>query len=322
MSILKKTIACVLLGTALAAPVLAASAAPAKKGPSGYLGNTGQTVDVNARQGKAYGDAVAEMPNWNGVWEVTLEVPIGAFDPATAENIHDGRPGLDFGIAPGGRMHPPYKAQIEKEYTARVLKAKTTGFNDDPVSFCRPQGVPRVYATPGPIEIIVTPKVTWMIWSYFANIRRIYTDGRSHPPADVSFGTDQGHSIGHWEGATLVVDTVNMLPGAYDQSGAPYSDKLHMVERISMIPNGQLKSDITLDDPVMFTKPWHITRYLNRAKLQPEIANVKGPGPNWNDVESVHCTANRNEADAHGNQSVQLPGEKNYKDPASNQRVR
>jgi hypothetical protein len=115
MSILKKTIACVLLGTALAAPVLAASAAPAKKGPSGYLGNTGQTVDVNARQGKAYGDAVAEMPNWNGVWEVTLEVPIGAFDPATAENIHDGRPGLDFGIAPGGRMHPPYKAQIEKE---------------------------------------------------------------------------------------------------------------------------------------------------------------------------------------------------------------
>ena len=308
-------VALLLLGTALALPLLGADAAPPKPGPTGYLGDTGQKVDVNAKQGKAYGDAVAQMPNWIGVWEVTQEVAIGAFDPITAEHIHDGQPGLDFGITPGGRIHPPYKPAFEKLYAARVRKAKESGYNDDPVSFCRPQGVPRVYATPQSVEIIVTPKVTWMIWAYFANIRRIYTDGRKHPPADISYGTDQGHSIGHWEGSTLVVDTVNMLAGSYDQSGAPYSDKLHMVERISMLPNGQLKSDITLTDPEMLTRPWHVTRYLDRVKLQPEVENIKGAGPNWNDVESIHCTGNRNGADEHGNQSVQLPGDKNYRSP-------
>jgi hypothetical protein len=285
------------------------------KSKFGYLGDTGVTVNPNARQGKAYGNAVAAMPDWNGVWEVTEEVAIGAFDPVTAEGIHDGQIGLDFGIAPGGRMHPPFNAETERAYTETVRRAREQGFNADEVSFCRPQGVPRVYATPGQVEIIVTPKVTWMIWAYFANIRRIYTDGRGHPPADVSYPVDQGHSIGHWEGSTLVVDTVNMLPGSYDQSGAPYSDQLHMVERFSMLANGQLKSEITLTDPVYLTRPWKITRYLNRARLQPTLPKAQGPGAVWNDVESVHCTGNRNAADANGSQSVQLPGEPGYRPP-------
>lgn len=313
-------VACAAIAAALLAapPRLSAQETPVFNVPQsnhGYLRETGQKVNPNAKQGKAYGDAVAKMPDWNGVWEVTEEVQIGAFDPVTAEGIHDGQEGLDFGIAPGGRIRPPYKPEIEKLYTERVRRAKEEGFNDDPVSFCRPQGVPRVYATPGSIEIIVTPKVTWMTWSYFANIRRIYTDGRGHPPTDVSYPVDQGHSVGHWEGSTLVVDTVNMLPGNYDQSGAPYSEELHMVERFSMLPNGQIKSEVTLNDPVMLTRPWKVIRYLNRSKLQPEIAEIKGPGPNWNDVESVHCTGNRNGADENGNQSVQLPGDAGYAMP-------
>jgi hypothetical protein len=299
------------------APNAAAAQDPAPfnvpKSQFGDLGDTGVKSDPAARQGKAYGDAVAAMPDWNGVWEVTEEVAIGAFDPVTAENIHDRQEGLDFGIAPGGRMRPPYKPEVEKLYTERVQRAKADGFNDDPVSFCRAQGVPRVYATPGSVEIIVTPKVTWMIWSYFANIRRIYTDGRAHPPEDAAYPVDQGHSIGRWEGSTLVVDTVNMLAGNYDQSGAPYSDKLHMVERIQMMPNGQLKSEVTLTDPEMLSRPWTVTRWFNRVKLQPQIAAITGPGPNWADVESVHCTNNRNGADAQGSQSVQLPGDADYR---------
>jgi hypothetical protein len=294
----------------LGAPALAALPPGARVTvPSGLL-QTGKVVDVDETQGQAYGDAVARMPNWNGVWRVTQELQIGAFDPATAVGIHDGQEGTDFGIAAGGREYPPYQPEVEMRYAETVRRAKEDGYSSDYVSFCRPQGVPRVYATPGIVEIMVTPKVTWMTWAQSANIRRIYTDGRGHPAADVSYPTDQGHSIGRWEGSTLVVDTVNLMAGSYDLSGAPYSDKLHLIERISMIPNGQLKSEITLEDPDLMTQPWRVTRYFDREPLPPGIARLNGPGPNWVDVESLHCSGNRNVPDQNGAQTIALPGDK------------
>jgi len=291
---------------------------PVEGGPKWYGGGAGApgqpgpadpNVDVHAVQGKAYGDAVAKLPDWNGVWQVKDELAVGVFDPKTADGVHDENGGADFGVVAGGRMHPPYTPKYEQIYTERVRRAKEDGFNDDYVSFCRPQGFPRWYANPGSWDMIVTPKVIWWVMGEQGNIRRIYMDGRKFPDPDVGYPMDMGFSVGHWEGDTLVVETRYMMAGNYDQSGAPYSDNLHTVERIHMLPSGELQADVTLTDPGVLAHPWTVTRILNRVRVPPEIAAIKGPGPNYATVVGNYCSGNRNVQDANGNQSVLLPGE-------------
>lgn len=283
------------------------------RGSDAEFGKPGPAIpgfDVRAKQGKAYGDAVAALPDWNGVWGVKDELAIGVFDPVTADGVHDNIEGADFGVVAGGRMHPPYTPEYEKIYTERVRRAKEEGFNDDYVSFCRPQGFPRWYANPGQWEMIVTPKL--ILWSMGeqGNTRRIYMDGRKFPDPDVGYPMDQGFSVGHWEGDTLVVETRYMMAGNYDQSGAPYSDNLHVVERMKMLPSNEIQVDLTLTDPGVLSKPWNVTRIISRTRLTPEIAAIQGPGPNYATVVGNYCSGNRNVADEHGNQSVLLPGEK------------
>jgi hypothetical protein len=128
-------------------------------------------------------------------------------------------------------------------------------------------GIPRarIRAHSGGLQIIQHPKYVGLLYESAPGptFRIIYTDGRKHPErVDSSFF---GHSIGHWEGDTLVVDTVGFndefaLNGP--ASGGPYqgwlflhSDQMHVVERWTR------KGDVliwegTIDDPVMFSKPW------------------------------------------------------------------
>jgi hypothetical protein len=272
-------------------------------------------VDTDRRNGAEYGAAFAQMRDWNGVWAMVQ--PAAMFDISTAENIDDGNEGGDFGIIAGGRERPPYKPEYEKLYTERVRRSKELGINEDTVANCRVQGMPRVYSTPQDVDIVVLPKVTFMIWSQFGNVRHIYTDGRKHLDPDKSAPTDMGHSVGHWEGATMVVDTVSMLPGNYDQSGPPYSDKLHIVERISMQPNSRLQIDMTVEDPVMLTRPWHVVREMQRVRITNPPPAGAGPGPTWSDVEMVYCTNNRNATGANGGQSVQLMSDLKNAPPGS-----
>jgi hypothetical protein len=82
-----------------------------------------------------------------------------------------------------------------------------------------------------------------------------------------------GHSVGHWEGDTLVVDTVSMKEGVFDRTGAPHSDQVHVVERIKRVGN-QLVDDVTIEDPVAFTRPWHVVRHYDRAKPETRIGDL------------------------------------------------
>ena len=93
--------------------------------------------------------------------------------------------------------------------------------------------------------------------------RHIYTDGRSHPPNDELWPTLMGDSIGHWEGDTLVVDTIATRKRIYmgELSGffVPMSDQLHFTERVRMVNHDQMQIDYTVEDPVALTKPIHTT---------------------------------------------------------------
>jgi hypothetical protein len=95
-----------------------------------------------------------------------------------------------------------------------------------------------------------------MYFEYDHFVREIFTDGRTHPDdLDPSW---MGHAIGHYEGDTLVVDTVGFNDKTWlDRIGHPHSDQLHLVERIHRVNHDTLQDDITIDDPKAYTKPWN-----------------------------------------------------------------
>jgi hypothetical protein len=108
------------------------------------------------------------------------------------------------------------------------------------------------------VQIIQTPKETIEMFEYDHSIRYIFTDGRPHP-ADVT-PTYNGHSIGHWEGDTLVVDTVGLNGKNWlDRVGHPESEQMHIVEHIRRVDDKTLQVDFAFDDPKSYLKPWTAT---------------------------------------------------------------
>ena len=160
---------------------------------------------------------------------------------------------------------PPFTAEYGAIFKQRRDDVRAGRPVYDPTAACLPPGMPRLIISPYPMEIIQTPGRVTMLRELMSQVRRIYTDGRKHPAdPDPSFN---GHSIGHWEGATLVVDTVAMRGDTtLDRDGFPHSDQTHSVERYRRIDPDTLQVQITLDDPKAFAAPYTTVRTLKRQK--------------------------------------------------------
>lgn len=151
----------------------------------------------------------------------------------------------------------------------------STTASTDPVDKCYPPGIPRLYYHPFPMEILQVPGRVVMVFEYDHFVRYIYTDGRPHP-ADLS-PTWMGDAIGHWEGDTLVVDTIGFNDKTWlDRAGHPHSDALHLIERLRRSDLNTLVDDMTIEDPKAYTKPWTARRTFQLK-------------PKWNIMEFV-CT--------------------------------
>ncbi|HTK35349.1 MAG TPA: hypothetical protein VL358_08710 [Caulobacteraceae bacterium] len=170
------------------------------------------------------------------------------------------------------QLRPAYKPDWAKRYAevrARLAVGNTEG---DPTARCLPPGMPRALIFPYPVELLMTPGQVTVLTEYANEVRRIFTDGRKHPPEDEIEPTFRGHSIGHWEGKTLVADTIGLRPDTLiNGTMAPHSDKLRVAERITMVGPNELKWEVTLDDPVAFTMPASFTIKLVRAAPEDEI---------------------------------------------------
>jgi hypothetical protein len=123
-------------------------------------------------------------------------------------------------------------------------------------STCWPGGTPGVLMFGAePMYFVQTPKEVWMIWEFDHQVRRIYLDQphSSHPKPSW-----YGESVGHYEGETLVVDTIGLngrVP--IDNYRTPQSPQMHVVERFRITGGGKmLESDVTVEDPVTFTVAW------------------------------------------------------------------
>jgi len=203
-------------------------------------------ADPNSRQRVR---AFASLPDWSGYWEQnTIDLGPGAEPPNGDAGFLASKLWLG---------HPPYNTQWEARYQAHPKP---------PVrAFCT-AGFPAIMDSPySQFELVVTPEQTLMIPILLNSTRQIFTDGRSHPPENELWPTPMGDSIGHWEGQTLVVDTVARAAGPIATRN-DLSAQAHFVERIRRTSQDQMEDQITVDDPVALAHPWQVTLTYHRMK--------------------------------------------------------
>jgi len=198
----------------------------------------------------------SKYPEWKGQW---VRIGAGTYDP-------DKR---------SGGQPPPLTAEYESIWEANRAEEVAGGQYYNPQSRCLPAGMPRMMVAFEPMEVIVTPAVTYIQASYFNEFRRIYTDGRDWPKElERAF---VGYSIGKWEDSdgdgrydTLMVETRGMKgPRVFDASGIPVHEDNETVvkERIALDKSNAnvLIDEITTIDHAL-TRPWTITRKYQRAR--------------------------------------------------------
>jgi hypothetical protein len=230
---------------------------------------SGYAADAGKLPGGTWA-SIAQLPDLNGVWEMTFGR--GGFSPAQ-------QPALT-----------PKYAAILKEFQANPP-------HDTQSANCVPPGLPGIMGEPYPIEILYTPGMVTVIAEAFMQVRHIYTDGRNHPDdPDLTFN---GHSIGHWDGDTLVVDSVGFskdTPLGMNM-GTQHSEKMHIVERFHLKDPKTLEIATTIDDPEALAKPW--TRTISYARHS-----------DWTLAEYICQQNNRNFVDASGKAGINLTAPK------------
>jgi hypothetical protein len=191
---------------------------------------------------------------------------IGKFAPGPTPRTKDGKPDLN-----GVWGYAGYTSDIAKDYdvgTVPMTPSAEKFFKEvqanqgiyDPEARCLPTGVPR--RDPYPSKILQRDDLVVILFEgSMHSYRQIFLDRKTHP-ADLQ-PSWFGDSIGHWEGDELVVDTIGFNGKTWlDLAGHPTSDQLHVIERYSRPVFGELKLDITIEDPVNYTKPWKVTELM------------------------------------------------------------
>ena len=193
--------------------------------------------------------SLAKLPDWSGVW---------------TPNISDQEARIESDPVP---WKPKAAAQI-----AQLNAAEAAGNPKGLFVNCLPEGMPSwMLISHNALEFLFSPgRVTLLGESDGNRLRRIYTDGRPHP-ADPD-PTFHGHSIGHWEGGTLVVDTVGILPETYiavsEAVGLPNNGDLHIIEHIRLVGPDILRDDLQIIAPHDLTGTWKTSRFFFRQRAR------------------------------------------------------
>jgi hypothetical protein len=157
----------------------------------------------------------------------------------------------------GGEL--PLTAAGKAAYEKNIAGLKDGSLTDNARKFCVPDGLPRVLATPYPFEIIQAPpgQIT-VVHELNHQIRVVAMD--KPMPSDkelIPFPYYNGHSVGHFEGDTLVVDSAGFNEKTFvDATGAPHTDEMRTTERIRRVSPTQLEDVITIHDPQYYTRDW------------------------------------------------------------------
>ncbi len=142
-----------------------------------------------------------------------------------------------------------------REGTTRPLEQGREDVDPMLHPYCMVPGYPRIYIRPSPIEIGHTSDRVYVLFEVNNQWRIIYMDGRTHPESAPP--TFMGHSVGRWDGDTLVSETVGLNELTWlDSLGTPHSDVLRVEERIRRVAHDRLEMDFLFEDSKAFTRPW------------------------------------------------------------------
>ena len=182
-------------------------------------------------------------------------------------------------------LKPPYKERYET-FRAREREAAARGEQLATRGLCEPYGMPgMMQVAVYPMEVIQTPKQVTIVAEAFSEVRRIYLGKPQLSLDDVDPGY-YGHSVGHWDGGTLVIDTIGIKESVRGYQEMPHSDKMRIAERIRRTTADTLEDQITIEDPVVLEKPVEHTISYRLV-------------PNYEMVEFV-CENNREYVDENG----------------------
>jgi hypothetical protein len=205
--------------------------------------------------------------------------------------IQGGQPTFPVADLTNPILQPWAREELRKR-NERILSGKT-GYSRQ--ASCWPIGVPG-FLLHGvqPVYFIQTAKEVVMVWQEDYQTRRVYLNvPHSAKPAPSWFG----ESVGHYEGDTLVVDTIGMNDQTWiDNYRTPHTDRLHVVERFHMIDGGKtLEVNVHVEDPGAFTTPWNTIQRYGRVQFGPliEVSCAEGSTTNYlkQDMEPIPQTA-------------------------------
>lgn len=199
--------------------------------------------------------------------------------------------GADPKLAPPAATPLALKPEYAKPYEARRTAEAAANQRGEQLANasvqCVPYGFPNMMSVAVyPVEIIQTPKQVTIISEAFSEVRRVYLDRPQAKIEDVPPGY-YGRSIGHWEGDTLVIDTVGIKTSVNGYRGMPHSEQMRITERLHLVAPDVLHDQITIEDPIVLDKPFTYTLAYKRNPADYEM------------VEFV-CDNNREYVDANG----------------------
>ena len=220
----------------------------------------GQTSGHTRGPVSYYGDPSA--PDMSGPWILTQNEP--------------GKSSSGSGSKEGWRSWPPpLKAPFAATWKQRVADA-AAGKSSDPVIGCMPGGMPRFVTADTTPLLIVQTKGRILFYRDGEGPRRVWLDGRAFPaPADLEVFL-KGTGIGRYEGSDLMIETRGIRDQPIDSTGVPHSDQLVIKERYHKLDDQTLKVDLTMVDPVAYTRPMTATAIYKRIT-----------DPNWAPVEFI-----------------------------------
>src|SRR5438094_2241288 len=173
-----------------------------------------------------------------------------------------------LGVVEGDGQIPytPQAAALKKENAEHWI-------DRDPELKCYLPGIPRAMYMPYPFQIVQSTNKVNIAYAFTSTARTIHLDKVEGPPDD----TYMGHSVGRWEGDTLVVDVTGFNgKNWFDRAGNFHSDALHLVERFTPIHRDAIRYEVTIEDPETFTRPWRIAMPLYR-RLEPNVQLIEYP---------------------------------------------